>query len=184
MGLASGCCRPYIEMKEKTRDFAVRPITKSFCRCGMGLIRGMSIIGMERRHDAFAAAVLFVDPLRKRMMTKGPITDLRIVGIAEGVSFLVLLFIAMPLKYLAGLPIAVQIVGSLHGFLFLLYVAAAVRAAISRRWSIVKFALVFVAALFPFGTFLLDRKLREEALAASSGAESSRAVDAPLDSAL
>lgn len=84
------------------------------------------------------------------------------VGIAEGISFLVLLFIAMPLKYAAGFPLAVTVVGSIHGFLFIAYVIAMIRALTQYKWGAKKISGVFVAALLPFGTFVLDRKLREE----------------------
>jgi integral membrane protein len=90
---------------------------------------------------------------------------LRIVGLAEGVSFLALLFVAMPLKYFADLPIFVQIVGSVHGGLFLLYLAAASYAFWTNRWSYGKFAKVLLASVFPAGTFLIDRQLRDEARA-------------------
>jgi integral membrane protein len=87
---------------------------------------------------------------------------LRFVGIAEGISFLVLLGIAMPLKYYAGLPQAVKIVGWLHGLLFVLYVVALANAAFVHRWSIWRVLLSFVASLLPFGTFLLDARLQRE----------------------
>lgn len=90
------------------------------------------------------------------------IRQLRIVGVAEGVSFIVLLFIAMPLKYVAGYPMAVTIAGSIHGFLFVTYVIAMLRALIEHKWDRKKILEVFVAALYPFGTFILDRKLRIE----------------------
>jgi integral membrane protein len=80
----------------------------------------------------------------------------------EGVSFLVLLFIAMPLKYLAGYPLAVRIAGSLHGFLFLLFLAALYRAAIDRGWPLQRAAAAFVSSILPFGTFVFDRSLRRE----------------------
>ena len=60
--------------------------------------------------------------------------QLRLVALLEGTSFLVLLFVAMPLKYLAGLPLAVRIVGSLHGLLFLMFLAALLRAGSQRGW--------------------------------------------------
>lgn len=102
-------------------------------------------------------------------------TDVRIVGLAEGASFLALLLVAMPLKYLGGFPIAVQIAGSIHGFLFLLYVAAAVRAFLSCRWSIVRLVMVLAASLVPLGPFLIDRRLRAEkrAIAETSLADES-----------
>lgn len=93
---------------------------------------------------------------------RNPVLDLRIIGFAEGISFLLLLFVAMPLKYAAGLPLAVRIVGTLHGVLFILYVAAALRAAWSRKWPLLRVLEALGASLYPFGTFVFDRKLRAE----------------------
>ena len=59
--------------------------------------------------------------------------QLRLVALLEGSSFLALLFIAMPLKYLAGLPLAVRIMGSVHGLLFLMFMAALYRAGAPAR---------------------------------------------------
>lgn len=87
---------------------------------------------------------------------------LRLIGKIEGVSFLVLLGVAMPLKYLAGLPLAVTVVGWAHGVLFVLFLAAlglAHRAGLPLRLSI----LVFVASLLPFGPFLIDGRLARHA---------------------
>src|SRR5690606_39635762 len=67
---------------------------------------------------------------------KSSIGRLRVIGWWEGVSFLVLLGVAMPLKYLAGQPAAVQVVGMAHGVLFLLYVFAAVQAAVEHGWTV------------------------------------------------
>ena len=91
------------------------------------------------------------------------IRQLRIVGALEGVSFLVLLGIAMPLKYLAGLPLAVRIVGMAHGVLFLIYVAAAVHAALTLRWARSSTLKVLVAAVVPGGPFFIDGWLRRQA---------------------
>jgi integral membrane protein len=86
----------------------------------------------------------------------------RLVALAEGVSFLVLLFVAMPLKYLAGLPLAVRIVGSLHGVLFIAFVLALIWVSIARRWPVSRALLAFVSSIVPFGTFVFDRSLRRE----------------------
>lgn len=94
---------------------------------------------------------------------RNPITDLRIVGACEGLSFLLLLVVAMPLKYVAGIPFAVRIAGMLHGVLFVFYLVAVVRAARAFRWPIERVFEAIVASLYPLGTFLLDRRLREEA---------------------
>ena len=58
--------------------------------------------------------------------------QLRLVALLEGTSFLVLLFIAMPLKYLADLPLAVRIVEACHGVLFLMFIAVLYRAGSER----------------------------------------------------
>ncbi len=91
----------------------------------------------------------------------------RMVALAEGVSFLILLGIAMPMKYFMGMPEVVRVVGSIHGILFLVYVGLLVRLHVSQRWPR-RFSLyVFVASIIPFGTFLLDKYLREKELAAN-----------------
>lgn len=85
---------------------------------------------------------------------------LRRAGWAEAVSFILLVGIAMPLKYVWGKPEAVRIFGMLHGILFLLFCAALARAKSAARWPLGRTALVFMAALVPFGPFLIDRRLR------------------------
>ena len=88
--------------------------------------------------------------------------QLRLVALAEGVSFLVLLFVAMPLKYLAGQPLAVRVVGSIHGFLFVAFVLVLVWASVARGWPFRRSLLAFVASIVPFGTFAFDVSLRRE----------------------
>jgi integral membrane protein len=94
---------------------------------------------------------------------KTSIGRLRVIGFWEGVSFLVLLGIAMPLKYYAGQPLAVRLVGMAHGVLFMLYVWAAIHAALDHRWTWKRTALVLVASLLPAGPFVVDAKLLREA---------------------
>ena len=65
----------------------------------------------------------------------------------------------MPLKYFAGVPIAVTVAGWIHGILFVLLCFALLRAMLHARWSLVRGAAVFIAALLPFGPFLIDRWL-------------------------
>ena len=88
--------------------------------------------------------------------------QLRIIALLEGTSFLFLLLVAMPLKYLYGMPTAVRIAGSVHGLLFLLFMAALLRAAIVHRWSPRRSAVAFGASLVPGGTYLFDRSLKQE----------------------
>jgi integral membrane protein len=87
---------------------------------------------------------------------------LRMIGFWEGVSFLVLLGIAMPLKYYAGQPGAVRVVGMAHGILFMLYVWAAIQAALEHNWTWKRTALVLVASLLPAGPFVVDAKILRE----------------------
>jgi integral membrane protein len=91
-----------------------------------------------------------------------PIGRLRLVGVIEAISFLVLLGVAMPLKYLAGEPLAVKIVGWIHGLLFILFCFALNGARTAHDWPTSKSLRVLVAALLPFGPFVIDRGLREE----------------------
>jgi integral membrane protein len=93
---------------------------------------------------------------------------LRVVGLAEGVSFLVLLGIAMPLKYLFAMPAFVRVVGSIHGVLFIAFVYLVFSAMGSLRWSFKQVALALLASLLPFGTLVLDRKLRRDAVLADA----------------
>lgn len=92
-------------------------------------------------------------------MKRNPIPFLRTIGKVEAVSFLLLLGVAMPLKYLAGLPLAVKIVGWIHGVLFVIFGFALLRAWLVARWPIGRAILVFIAALLPFGPFIVDRRL-------------------------
>ena len=95
-------------------------------------------------------------------MTHTPIGRLRLVGIAEGVSFLLLLGIAMPLKYVWGQPLAVRIVGLIHGLLFLWFCGVLLNAKEAAGWDLKKAGWILIAALLPFGPFVIDRGLRRE----------------------
>lgn len=91
-----------------------------------------------------------------------PLDRLRVVAFLEGVSFLVLLFVAMPLKYLAGQPEAVRQVGAAHGVLFVLYVLLVTQNALKSRWPLRKVLLALLASLVPLGTFWADKRLFRE----------------------
>ena len=69
-------------------------------------------------------------------MLKGPINRLRFIGNIEGVSYLVLLFLAMPLKYFADMPMMVTWVGWIHGVLFVLYCFSILEVKLSMSWKI------------------------------------------------
>lgn len=90
------------------------------------------------------------------------IRNLRFVGIAEGISFLVLLLIAMPLKYYFGFPMAVKFVGWAHGLLFILYIAAVFLAIRATKWGVFGVLIALAASLVPLGTFVLDKSLKRK----------------------
>ena len=85
------------------------------------------------------------------------------IATAEGYSFLLLLGVAMPLKYMAGFPLAVKIMGSLHGALFIAYMVAAALVFTRLKWPLSRIPGVFYAAVLPFGTFVLERKWLRDA---------------------
>ena len=88
--------------------------------------------------------------------------QLRHIGLVEGTSTLLLFLVAMPLKYAADMPKAVSIVGTIHGVLFTLYVIALIRAALALKRPFKWSAKVFIAAIIPFGPFVIERGLRRE----------------------
>lgn len=93
---------------------------------------------------------------------KSPVGRVRWIALAEGVSFLVLLGIAMPLKHLAGLPLAVRYVGWAHGVLFVALMLVLAAAWGARKLSTGDAARVVIASLLPFGPFVLDRRLARD----------------------
>ena len=98
------------------------------------------------------------------MLTQGDMTNprpsfLRSTAWLEALSFLVLLGVAMPLKHLAGMPMAVKVVGWIHGVLFMVFCAALLRAMIRHRWSLARATAIFIVALIPFGPFVFDRRI-------------------------
>jgi len=84
---------------------------------------------------------------------------LRSIAFLEGISFLLLLGIAMPLKYILGIPQAVIAAGWAHGLLFMLYMAALLEVTVRHRWSFRKVLLSALASVTPGGPFLLEARL-------------------------
>ena len=97
------------------------------------------------------------------MLRRNPVHTLRVAALVEGVSFLVLLGVAMPLKYAAGMPGAVKVVGWLHGVLFVAFCVFLAVALFAARWPVGRAALVFVGALVPFGPMLLEPRMKRYA---------------------
>ncbi|MEY8849009.1 DUF3817 domain-containing protein [Psychroserpens sp. XS_ASV72] len=81
----------------------------------------------------------------------------KIVAFLEGVSYILLLFVAVPIKYLAGDPQYVKWLGMPHGILFLAYIVLALMLASELKWPRRTLVIVLLASIIPFGTFYVDR---------------------------
>jgi len=84
----------------------------------------------------------------------------RLISLLEGISYLLLMGVGMPLKYLWHQPSMVRVVGSIHGILFLLFVLSLFRAKIEYRWRYKHALILFGASLIPFGFLYIDKWIR------------------------
>lgn len=89
-------------------------------------------------------------------VSKFPKTTI-LVGHIEGYSYLALLFIAMPMKYMMDMPLAVRIVGTIHGFLFVAYMYFLIDSWARIKWKFATPLVLFILSLVPFGTFFQKR---------------------------
>lgn len=88
--------------------------------------------------------------------------QLRRTGICEAISFIVLLCVAMPLKYYYDYPLAVKYTGWAHGLLFILYIITVIRAAFAGSWGIKRTFIFLTAAFVPLAPFFLEKSLKTE----------------------
>ena len=82
----------------------------------------------------------------------------RLTAILEGISYLALFAISMPLKYLAEIPEPNKFIGYAHGFLFIAYIILAVVFWMEKKWNLRRLVILLLASLLPFGTFYIDKK--------------------------
>jgi integral membrane protein len=94
------------------------------------------------------------------MNIQDPVDRFRIIAFGEGVSFLFLLGVAMPLKYMAGIPVFVQYTGWLHGLLFVLYYPALLAAYNKQKWTVSFLLWAAIASLLPFATFYVEKRVK------------------------
>ncbi|MGB5791801.1 DUF3817 domain-containing protein [Poseidonibacter sp.] len=85
----------------------------------------------------------------------------RLISITEGISYLLLLFVAMPMKYLADNPYPVKVVGMGHGILFIFFTFVLFNAMIKYRWNIGIAFQLFVYSLLPFGFLLIEKVIKK-----------------------
>ncbi|MFL9832578.1 DUF3817 domain-containing protein [Chryseobacterium terrae] len=86
----------------------------------------------------------------------------RKTAIIEGISYLILLFIAMPFKYLFDIPEPVKYFGWIHGILFLVYMVILIITSLKYRWSIKRIIIYIIGYVLPFVPFFLDKNLKKE----------------------
>jgi len=82
----------------------------------------------------------------------------RSIAILEGISYLALFAVTMPLKYMADLPMPNKYVGYAHGVLFIAYIVLAILVCIIKKWGFKRMAIFLIASLLPFATFYIERK--------------------------
>jgi integral membrane protein len=87
---------------------------------------------------------------------------LHFCALTEGISFLLLLFVAVPVKRIGGDDLLVRILGPIHGMLFLFYVLCVLLAIPILKWSAWRIGIALAASVLPFGTFVIDAQLRRE----------------------
>ncbi len=87
------------------------------------------------------------------------IRNFSFINTIEGYSYLLLLFVAMPMKYLLAMPLATKIVGTIHGALFVLFLILLFLAWQKAKWSLQESVIFFVASLIPFGTFFTKKRI-------------------------
>ncbi|NQX86998.1 MAG: DUF3817 domain-containing protein [Flavobacteriaceae bacterium] len=90
------------------------------------------------------------------------LTIFKITAFLEGVSYLLLLFIATPIKYVLDDPQYVKLLGMPHGILFVLYLVLVIMLRMEHSWFKSNFLYALLMAIVPFGTFILDKKLKKE----------------------
>ncbi len=95
---------------------------------------------------------------KKNMLVEISVRIFRLISTLEAISFLVLLGIAMPLKYIWEMPQMVEIVGMAHGVLFVLYVGGAIYMYRKLKWSILDLFIVVMCSILPFGPFYVEKK--------------------------
>lgn len=100
---------------------------------------------------------------------KNFIKRFRIIGQMEGASFLILLGIAMPMKYLLDIPEPVKMIGWAHGLLFILYLIGVAQAKFTLNWSLKQVFFALIASVVPFGPFIIDRQYLKDAEAGKAG---------------
>jgi integral membrane protein len=110
--------------------------------------------------SSFSDSLLFLPPkkIMNDLLATG-VGRLRVIAFLEGWSLLLLIFIAMPVKYVMGIPEATFAIGMIHGILFIGFVIATAVISIIQKWTFGRLCMVMASSVLPFGTFYIDRKI-------------------------
>jgi integral membrane protein len=95
-------------------------------------------------------------------MKKTTLEKFRLINFIEGISFILLIFVAMPLKYMMGIAVATKIMGMAHGVLFIIWIILLATAHDKYKFKVKFTLLLFIASLIPFGTKFTDKMLDNE----------------------
>ena len=93
---------------------------------------------------------------------RGPLLRYRIMAFVTGVMLLLLVFVAIPLKYAADSPGAVSVIGTAHGFLFIIYIITTLDLGMRSRWSLIRLGLIALAGTIPFMSFVAERWVHKQ----------------------
>lgn len=93
-------------------------------------------------------------------MASSEVRQFRVVSLLEGLSYVALMGVAMPLKYAAGVPHVSRAVGMVHGLLFVVFLVALARVVWEEDWNAKAIIIAIVAAILPLGAFWLERRLK------------------------
>jgi integral membrane protein len=105
---------------------------------------------------------------RPAVKLSGALLRYRIMALVTGTLLVVLVFVAVPLNWWAHEHGPVAVVGTLHGFLFMIYLVTALDLGVRRRWPLLKLGLVMIAGTIPFASFVAERKITREIKAISA----------------
>ncbi|WP_321468098.1 DUF3817 domain-containing protein [Halarcobacter sp.] len=93
-------------------------------------------------------------------MFSNALSRFRLISAIEGLSYLILVFVAMPIKYIGENPYPVKVFGMIHGVLFIIFMISLFEAKIKEKWNTGLMFQLFVLSLIPFGAFVIERKIK------------------------
>jgi integral membrane protein len=106
--------------------------------------------------------------------TMGAFARYRVMAFVTGTLLVLLVFVAIPIKYIGHNEGPVAVIGTAHGFLFMVYLVTALDLGIRRRWNLIRLGLVMIAGTVPFASFVAENKIRHEVAAVLDSAGARR----------